>query len=55
VISLVQKRRDYSKEDQRNSDRGSNPKGEFRQGEHPQGENDPLPLISKGGEIVTLM
>jgi hypothetical protein len=49
VISLVQKGRDYSEEDQRHSDRGSNPKESSRaQGEQPQGENDPFPLMSKG-------
>jgi hypothetical protein len=48
VISLVQKGRDYSEEDQRHSDRGSKPQGKFKQGEQPQEENGPFPLMSKG-------
>jgi hypothetical protein len=54
VISLVQKGRDYSEEDQRNSDKGEHPQGEFKQGEKPQEENGPFPLMSKGEDIVTL-
>jgi hypothetical protein len=34
---------------------GEQPQGEFNQGEQPQDENVPLPLMSKGGELITLM
>jgi hypothetical protein len=44
VISLVQKGRDYSKQDQRHLDRGSSPGGEWL-----------FAIDVKGGEIVTLM
>jgi hypothetical protein len=46
VISLVQKERDHSEEDQSHPDRGT--QGEFRNGKQPQGENYPFPLMSKG-------
>jgi hypothetical protein len=36
VISLVQKGRDYSEEDQRNSDRGSSPKESSSKGSSPK-------------------
>jgi hypothetical protein len=36
VISLVQKGRDYSEEDQRHSDRGSNPKESSSKGRSPK-------------------
>jgi predicted nucleic acid-binding Zn ribbon protein len=36
VISLVQKGRNYSKEDQRNSDRGSSPKESSSKGSSPK-------------------
>jgi hypothetical protein len=48
VISLVQKGRDYSEEDQRHLDRGSSPKESSSKGSKPQEENDPFPLMSKG-------
>jgi hypothetical protein len=43
VISLVQKGRDYSEEDQRQTG-GSTPRGEW-----------PFSIDVKGGEIITLM
>jgi hypothetical protein len=36
VISLVQKGRDYSEEDKRNSDRGRNPKENASRGSNPK-------------------
>jgi hypothetical protein len=54
VISLVQKGRDYSEEDQRHSDRGSSPKESSRGGASPRGKW-PFSIDVKGGEIVTLM
>jgi hypothetical protein len=54
VISLVQKGRDYSEEDQRHSDRGSIPKESSSRGATPRGEW-PFSIDVKGGEIVTLM
>jgi hypothetical protein len=54
VISLVQKGRDYSEEDQRHSDRGSNPKESSSRGSSPK-ERRPFAIDVKGGEIVTLM
>jgi hypothetical protein len=54
MISLVQKGRDYSEEDQRDSDRGSNPK-EISSRESIPKERRPCAIDVKGGEIVTLM
>jgi hypothetical protein len=51
LISLVQKGRYYSVEFRQ----GEQPQGEFKQGEKPQEENGPLPLMSKGEELITLM
>jgi hypothetical protein len=54
VISLVQKGRDYSEEDQRNSDRGVAPRRVQARGAAPRGEW-PFAIDVKGGEIITLM
>jgi hypothetical protein len=48
VISLVQKGRDFSEEDQRHSDRGRSPKESSSRGSIPKEENGPFPLMSKG-------
>jgi hypothetical protein len=54
VISLVQKGRYYSEEDQRHSDRRRNPKESSSRGSSPK-ERRPFAIDFKGGEIVTLM
>jgi hypothetical protein len=53
VISLVQKGRDYSKEDQRHSDRGETLRKVQVGGATPRGKC-PFSIDIKGGEIVIL-
>jgi hypothetical protein len=54
VISLVQKGRDYSEEDQRHSNRGSSPKESSSKGSNPK-MRMALVIDVKGGELITLM
>jgi hypothetical protein len=54
VISLVQKGRDGSEEDQRHSSRGNNPKESSSRGSSPK-ERRPVSIDVKWGEIVTLI
>jgi hypothetical protein len=54
VISLLQKGRDYSEEDQRHSDRRSSPKESSSKGSSPK-MRWPFAIDVKGGELITLM
>jgi hypothetical protein len=54
VISLVQKGRYYSEEDQRHSDRGRSPKESSRRGRIPK-RIMAFSIDVKGGELITLM
>jgi hypothetical protein len=51
LISLVQKGRDYSEEDQKNSDRGSSPRKVQSRAAAPRGEW-PFAIDVKGGEMI---